>query len=258
MTKTKIEVDSQALDYRIYVHKNFSKSDFDAWVLNRLQLKNALSVLDVGCGTGKHLFDIGGKIGPQGAVVGIDISDVSLNKCKERIKEKGSKNISVIQADLAEISEKISGAKFDRALSSFAIYYTKNPQKTFGDLYAALNPSGLLFICGPTEKNNSEFLELVKTAGGKLSEDLLRWSHFLEHDACDILRKLFKEVKVEYFNNPVEFPDADTLLKYWKATPLYDASIEKQMFDLISEKFRQNKTFTSNKVIIGITCKKHD
>lgn len=252
----KIEIDSGALDYRIYVHENFSKSDFDGWVLKNLNLSTGMSVLDVGCGTGKHLFDISDTVGSAGSVVGADISDESLKKCADKIKERNAANISLVKADLTEISEKVFTGPFDRVLSSFAIYYTKEPRKTFRDLHAQLKPGGRLFICGPTAKNNMEFLDLVKQAGGSFSEDFLRWSYFLEHDAVPMLKKEFGNVEVQYFNNPIEFPDADVLLKYWKATPLYKESLENKMNELTAEIFKNSATFTSNKVIIGITCNK--
>lgn len=251
-----IETDSQALDYRIYVHERFSKSDFDAWALDRLALKEGMRALDAGCGTGKHLFEIAKRVGSRGAVVGTDTSRQSLDRCREKIRDEKAKNIFVFEADLTEIPEKVERSGFDRILSSFAIYYTKNPQKTFHDLYAVLKPGGLFFMCGPTEQNNLEFLELVRLAGGAFSKDFLRWSSFLERDARAIVQELFQEVNVEYFNNPVEFPDAETLFKYWQATALYDASTESNMRNLISQRFKEKRTFVSNKVIIGITCKK--
>src|SRR3989344_4672988 len=101
----KIEIDSKALDYRIYVHDHFSKSDFDGWVINKLNLKKGLLVLDVGCGSGKHLFEIASKIGASGSVVGIDTSLESLRKCENKIKERNAKNISVLQCDLSEIGD---------------------------------------------------------------------------------------------------------------------------------------------------------
>lgn len=252
----KIETDSSALDYRIYVHKHFSKSNFDSWVINNLYLDKKIKVLDAGCGTGKHLFNISKKVGPKGIVVGTDISKPSLDKCREKISKDKIKNISVLQADLTEMSEKLSPLKFDRILSSFAIYYTKNPKKTFEDLYELLENKGILFICGPTKKNNLEFLELVKKAGGNFSDVFFHWSEFLENTAKKILKKLFPKTTIEYFNNPVEFPNKDVLFKYWKATPLYNKNIEDRIRKLIEKEFAKKKTFISNKVIIGIKCQK--
>lgn len=252
----KIETNSKSLDYRIYVHDHFSKSNFDLWVIDNLHLGKKMKVLDVGCGTGKHLFDISKKIGARGIVVGSDISKPSLDKCREKISGDKTKNISMLQVDLTEMLEKLSPLKFDRILSSFAIYYTKNPEKTFKDLYELLENKGILFICGPTKKNNLEFLELVKKAGGDFSADFLRWSKFLENTARKILEKLFPKIKIEYFNNPVEFPNKDVLFKYWQATPLYNKNIEDRMRELIEKEFAKKKTFVSNKVIMGIKCQK--
>ena len=131
----KIETNSNALDYRIFVHKHFSKSNFDSWVIDNLHLGKKMKILDVGCGTGNHSFDISKKVGPKGMVIGTDISKPSLDKCREKISEDKIKNISVLRADLTKMSEKLSPLKFDRILSSFAIYYSKDPEKTFKDLY---------------------------------------------------------------------------------------------------------------------------
>ena len=252
----KIETNSNALDYRIFVHKHFSKSNFDSWVIDNLHLGKKMKILDVGCGTGNHSFDISKKVGPKGMVIGTDISKPSLDKCREKISEDKIKNISVLRADLTKMSEKLSPLKFDRILSSFAIYYTKDPEKTFKDLYGLLENKGIIFICGPTKKNNLEFLELVKKAGGNFSNDFYRWSEFLENTAKKILEKLFPKIEIEYFNNPVEFPNKDVLFKYWEATPLYNKNIEGRMRELIEKEFAKKKTFISNKIIIGIKCQK--
>jgi len=253
-----IVTDSGALDYRIYVHKNFSKADFDKWILDNLDLRKGLNVLDIGCGSGKHLFSIADEIGPEGQVVGADISDESLAKCKEKIKETNVQNIKVYKSDLTELKENLPSIGYDRALSSFAIYYTKDKEKTFSDIYDLLKPNGHLFICGPTPKNNTEFLELVKKSGGTYSQDFLKWTNFLEKDAKESLEKIFGNVEVTYLNNPIKFPTPDTVFKYWKATPHYRPELEEKMKDIIKEEFDKNNKFITNKVIIGLKCVKNE
>ncbi len=252
----KIETDSEALDYRIYAHKHFSKFDFDKWVMDQLQLEKGMNVLDVGCGTGKHLFAIA-KIVETGAVAGVDISEESLKKCQQRIHDEKFTNITLHKADLTELKDKLPRMKFDRILSSFAIYYTKNAQKTFSDIYELLSDKGILFVCGPTEKNNTEFLELVKKSGGNFSDDFLMWSGFLEKHAKNILEKLFEKVETHLFNNPLEFPDESALYKYWAATPHHKPELAGKMAKLIAEEFQGGRKFVTNKVIVGLKCKKY-
>ncbi len=251
----KIETDSEALDYRIYAHKHFSKFDFDQWVIDNLQLEAGMHVLDVGCGTGKHLFTIA-KLVEGGSVVGVDISSESLKKCQQKIRESGITNITLHQADLTALKDKLPRMKFDRILSSFAIYYTTDAQKTFSDLYEMLSDGGILFVCGPTEKNNTEFLGLVKKSGGTFSEDFLQWSKFLEINAKINLANLFGDVKTLLFDNPLTFPDGEELQKYWTATPHYKPELATKMKQLIAEEFRDGRKFTTNKVVIGLKCTK--
>lgn len=250
-----IETNSKALDYRIYVHKNFSANNFDKWVLENLELKNGLSLLDVGCGRGKHLFKVSDIVGSNGLVVGTDISDESLDSCKEKIK---SNNIKVYKSDLTKLSENDPVKKYDRILSSFAIYYTSNIEKTFKDLYEFLNKNGILFICGPTKKNNLEFLSLIEKAGGNFSKEFHKWTKFLEEDAKVVLKKLFGNIEIIEFKNPITFPDVDTLYNYWKSTPLYNPEIEDKFKELANAEFEENGEFVTNKVIIGLKSNKNE
>jgi len=214
-------------------------------------LESSHSVLDVGCGTGKHLFQIAKMVEK---VVGLDISDESLAKCNQKITDENLSHVTVHKCDLAEIKETVSDS-FDRILSSFAIYYTEDKEKTFGDCFSLLKEGGLLLVCGPGLETNAEFRDLVKKAGGDFSEDFMKWSHFLENEAKPLLEKLFGNVEVVVFENPIEFPDEDTLFKYWQATSLYDAAIEEEMKKVIAEAFKEGK-FINKKIIYGLKCRK--
>jgi len=249
---TKIETDSKALDYRVFVHKNYSKNDFDKWVIDSLDLTEGMYVLDIGCGRGKHFFTIAQIIGENGLVVGMDASDESLSECRQKISRQSLKNMNVVNSDLTKLSENNPAGRYHRILSSFAIYYTIDKNKTFNDIHQLLETKGVIFICGPTKKNNTEFLELVKKAGGEFSDDFLHWTDFLETDAKELLSQIFGNVEVLEFSNPINFPDGEVLYNYWKATPLYSKDIEENMKKVISDHFRNNDSFVTNKVIIGL------
>ncbi len=247
-------MNSEALDYRIYVNENFAKYDFDEWLFKQLNLVPGLSVLDLGCGTGKHLFKISELVGDGGKVVGLDISEDSLKKCKNKIYELGVNNINVLNSDLTRIKENVN-TKFDRILSSFAIYYTENENKTFKDCYKLLNENGSLFFCGPAKDTNAEFLELIQKAGGKLSREFIKWSNFLDK-AKPILKEIFGNLEVVIFENPIEFPNQDTLFNYWKATTAYDSDIEESIKEVIKDEFKKKSVFINKKIILGLRCNK--
>ena len=58
-------------------------------IVNRLQLKGGEAVLDVSCGTGTDLVQMGGKIGDNGLLVGLDLSWGVLRVAQKKLYEKG-------------------------------------------------------------------------------------------------------------------------------------------------------------------------
>ena len=253
-----IVTDSNALDYRIYVHKSFSRFDMDQWVLENLQLDPGMKVLDIGCGTGKHLFLISQRVGKEGLVFGGDVCDESLEKCKIQIKTLNYANIRLIKSDMVDIKDQLEpGTSFHRILSSFSLYYTRNAEKTLRNLHQLLQPNGIFFICGPTKKNNLEFLRLIKSAGGRISEEFNHWTHFLEKNIIPALENLFSKVEITFFKNPIEIPSPDILYNYWKATALYEPSLEANVIKTIEKHFRNHSSFITHKVVIGIKVRKN-
>ncbi|MDP3733676.1 MAG: class I SAM-dependent methyltransferase [Nanoarchaeota archaeon] len=257
MDAVKTETNSTILDYRIYVNENFEKYDYDQWLFEQLNLTPGLSVLDLGCGTGKHLFKFPEIVGENGNIVGVDISEESLTKCRRKIEELGVSNITVYKSDLTRITETVPH-KFDRILSSFAIYYTQDEHKTFNDCYALLNKNGSLFVCGPANGTNAEFLELVRRAGGTFSNEFIQWSRFLEDTAIPLLKKIFGNLELITFENPIEFPNEEILFNYWKATPLYNPALEDAMSKIINDEFGKNGVFVNKKIVLGLRCTRYE
>ncbi len=235
-------------------NEKFARADFDGWIFDNLKINPGSSVLDVGCGDGKHLFESLRLASPNGSVVGIDISQESLDKCMNEIKQRNLKNITVQFCDLTNIAETFpQPKKFDRIYSSYAIYYTKDPAKTLKDCYGLLNTGGILFLCGPTDKSNKEFITLAQKAGcyKKYSE----WSGFLEKN-IETLKNLIGNVEVSYFENKIIYPNEDALFDYWKSTQLYNKDLEESMRSVIAEEFKKKDTFSNTKITIGLRCLK--
>jgi len=252
-----IVTDSKALDYRIYVHKAFSRFDLDPWVLENLHLGRGMKVLDIGCGTGKHLFLISQKVGKEGLVLGADISEESLEKCKKEIHSSKAANIRLMKSAMEDLDESLeSGTQFHRILSSFSLYYCRTPEKTLRNLHRLLESGGIFFACGPTRENNLEFLKLLQDAGSRISEEFDHWTHFLE-TTLSKLKDLFSDVEITYFKNPIEIPSPDILYRYWKATALYEPSLQTKVMKTIEGHFSNHPSFITHKVVIGIKSRKN-
>jgi demethylmenaquinone methyltransferase/2-methoxy-6-polyprenyl-1,4-benzoquinol methylase len=83
-----------------------------------LGLRPGDTVVDVACGTGLNFSPIEQVIGPDGRIVGIDLTDAMLAQAQHQIETNGWSNISLVQADAAEF-EFPSGV--DAILSTYAL-----------------------------------------------------------------------------------------------------------------------------------------
>jgi demethylmenaquinone methyltransferase/2-methoxy-6-polyprenyl-1,4-benzoquinol methylase len=83
-------------------------------VIERLALQPGDVALDVGCGTGLNFEAIESAIGPQGRIIGIDLSPDMLAQARERIDEHGWTNVTLIESaiDTASIPEPVDAVLF--------------------------------------------------------------------------------------------------------------------------------------------------
>jgi len=70
--------------------------------VDALGLRRGDSVIDIACGTGLSFAPIEDAIGPDGRIVGVDLTDAMLAQAEDRRAANGWSNISLVQADAAD------------------------------------------------------------------------------------------------------------------------------------------------------------
>ena len=83
-----------------------------------LGLRPGDTVVDIACGTGLNFSLIEQAIGPDGRIVGVDLTDAMLAQARHRIETNGWSNISLVQADAAEFD---FPTEVDAILSTYAL-----------------------------------------------------------------------------------------------------------------------------------------
>lgn len=58
-------------------------------------------VVDIGCGTGLNFPWLQEAVGPQGSIIGVDLTNAMLEQARLRVAKEGWKNIELVQADAA-------------------------------------------------------------------------------------------------------------------------------------------------------------
>jgi demethylmenaquinone methyltransferase/2-methoxy-6-polyprenyl-1,4-benzoquinol methylase len=83
-----------------------------------LRLRPGGTVVDLACGTGQNFSLLERAIGPDGRIVGVDLTDAMLAQAQRRIERNGWSNVSLVQADAAHYA---FPAEVDAILSTYAL-----------------------------------------------------------------------------------------------------------------------------------------
>ena len=108
-------------------------------VIQALGLGPGDSVIDIACGTGLNFPLIEEAIGPDGRIVGVDLTDAMLAQAQHRIETNGWSNISLVQADAADFE---FPTEVDAILSTYALSQVPECAEVIAHGAAALSPGG--------------------------------------------------------------------------------------------------------------------
>jgi demethylmenaquinone methyltransferase/2-methoxy-6-polyprenyl-1,4-benzoquinol methylase len=86
--------------------------------IRALDLRPGDRVIDMACGTGLNFPLIEEAIGPDGRIVGVDLTDAMLARAQDRIETNGWSNISLVQSDAANFE---FPTEVDAILSTYAL-----------------------------------------------------------------------------------------------------------------------------------------
>jgi SAM-dependent methyltransferase len=116
------------------------------WAMERLGLEVGQRVLDVGCGLGRTTRALAREVGPEGRVVGLDISEGMLQAARDHAAQAGVANVEFVLGD-AQVHELAAGA-FDAAYSRFGVMFFADPVAAFANIHRSLRPGGRIsFVC---------------------------------------------------------------------------------------------------------------
>lgn len=133
-------------------------------------------VLDVGCGNGNTALAIAKEVGPNGKVVGIDLSPEGIAEAKRKAVELGLEKVTEFRvADAEQLPFK--DHSFDIVISECVVGLTPDKQKTINEKARVLKPGGKLVMHDVITR--TDMPESVKTnpqlycscIGGAVSQD---------------------------------------------------------------------------------------
>jgi demethylmenaquinone methyltransferase/2-methoxy-6-polyprenyl-1,4-benzoquinol methylase len=101
-----------------------------------LRLRPGDTVVEIACGTGLNFASIEEQIGPEGRIVGVDLTDAMLAQAQRRIETSGWSNVSLVQADTAEFEFPVG---VDAILATYPHALLPEPRQVIAHGAAALS-----------------------------------------------------------------------------------------------------------------------
>lgn len=147
--------------YDDLAHSSEQESTENGWKL--LAVQNGERVLDIGFGTGHSLVEFAGKVGPEGTVVGIDVSTGMRDVAAERLAKAGLSDRVTLDVGVVPPLSYEDGS-FDAVFLSFTLELFPLDQisEVLGEIRRVLARGGRLgVVCmeAPTEKDRETFAE---------------------------------------------------------------------------------------------------
>ena len=107
-------------------------------------LKEGDTVLDLGSGAGFDCFLAAPSVGPQGKVIGIDMTPEMVSKARENARRGHYTNVEFKLAEIEDLP--LSDNSVDVIISNCVINLSPAKGKVFAETYRVLRPGGRLLV----------------------------------------------------------------------------------------------------------------
>lgn len=123
------------------------------YVIAAAGARSGQRICDIGCGGGGLSITLAGIVGPDGEVVGYDLSAPLLDLARRRALEAGLSNLTFVEADV-QVSA-LKDAPFHAAVSQFGVMFFDEPTAAFAAIRKLLTPDGrFVFACWQGVESN--------------------------------------------------------------------------------------------------------
>jgi ubiquinone/menaquinone biosynthesis C-methylase UbiE len=250
----------ERLAARLCTHQH-AERDIIPWMAHlTASLPPGARVLDVGCGDGHQTVRWAQCVGVSVDLVAFDISSQMVAAARDQATAAGL--AATWRVHSADEPWPFECSEFDLVMSHFAFYYLTDIPWAVREIERVLKPAGKVVLTGPNSENNAEFYRLHEQVSCKpLSPVFVQRLWRMEAEILPAIRRHFRPVRTELFENPVHLPSVDDVVAYYKASLLLREHIDsesegeqcvRQMRQRVEEIIAQEGCYTLYKRVLGI------
>ena len=167
-------------------------------------------VLDVACGTGLISLAAARGVGPQGRVLGVDISGEMVDAAKRRAARESLPHASVLRMDAEHLA--LPDAGFDVVLCALGLMYGPEPERALREMLRVLRPGGRLVVAVWGERSRCGWASVFPIVDAEVASDVCPL--FFRLGQPDALVRLCFELRCEAIgqrrlSTTLDYPDAD-------------------------------------------------
>ena len=105
-------------------------------------------MLDLGCGAGTDTLVAAQMVGPEGSVVGVDMTPEMLAKARASAEEMGAANVELVESEAEALP--FADESFDVLISNGMIDLIPDKDAVFSEIHRVLRPGGRIQIADVT------------------------------------------------------------------------------------------------------------
>ncbi len=197
---------------RIQLHTRFSKNKkgWFTWIYERLNLRDGMNILEVGCGDGALWkgLNIPEKIS-------LTLTDISEGMIRDVRKVFGEdrKYLRLLSCDCQAVP--FEDNTFDLVVANHVLFYCGDVEKACREIYRVLKPGGRVIAATYGKHHMEEINRLVLGFDERivLSSQCL-YERFGKENGGSILEKMFKEVCWEEYEDSLCVNEPEPLISY--------------------------------------------
>jgi SAM-dependent methyltransferase len=127
-------------------------------------------VLDVACGTGLIAFGAAAAVGPDGHVLGVDLSDRMVDGAQRRAHRQSVTNTHFLRMDAERLA--LADEGFDVALCALGLMYMPDPEEAVREMRRVVRPGGRVGVAVWGERSRCGWSPVFPIVEAEVSSEL--------------------------------------------------------------------------------------